>query len=196
MSMHINSRLSRIDIVFNSFRSYIPDAAKEFSWTLEMSFCKISSRPRMLAQKFKGKTSFKQLKRSAHRHRRWKLDEKMHMVRSNVQLVNFTSPTLGSFSNKALTIDTNSKKFEWVHKRFTFPNKMESVLPEGMVERLQIHFSLPAQRQTGKPRLNEFFSLGATSAPNHTNKSQELNLVRHGDSSLGLKAKVSAAICL
>jgi len=194
MSQQIKPRLSRINVVLNSFTSCIPDAAEKFSGTPEMSLSEIAAQPRMLAQKFKGRISFKQLKRSTNRHCRWQLNKNMNMVNSDVKLVDFTSIFDSDFSDKSLAINLNSKKFEGVHRIFWLPHEVESILPEGMTKTLQIHFFPPCLdiSKRAHAKRNFFTDRGLTSSPRSTQEFQELNLVEHGDSSLGLKAEVSS----
>jgi len=150
-------RLRRADVVLNSFGSCISDAPEKLSRAPEVSFSEIASQPRMFVQKFKGAITFKQLKRFAHRHRRWQLDEKMHVICSDVQLIDAASPTLGSFSDEALAIAPQAEKLEKIHGVFRLPHEVKSILPEGMSKTLQIHFLLPARHEQGKLTLSKFF---------------------------------------
>jgi len=98
----------------------------------------------------------------------------------------------GNLSNKSLAVNFDSEKLEWVPGIFTFPDKMESILSEGVFKTLQIHFFSPKLTQKNTAHAN-FFGLvhGDSINPLDINKHQELNLVEQGNSSLGLKAEVS-----
>lgn len=185
-------RLGRTDVVLNSFGSCIADAPEKFSWTPKMSFCEIVSEPRMFRQKFKGAVAFKQLKCLAYRHSWWQLNKQMYMVNSDVKLVDMTSIFDCNFMDEAFTIDANTKKFERVHGIFTFPNKMESILPEGMCKRLQIHFFPPCLGEDRRAHAKRLFNFREGNVnPLSSKEFQKLNLVEEGNSSLGLKAEVS-----
>jgi len=69
---------------------------------------------------------------------------------------------------------------------------VESILPEGMIKRLQIHFLSPAQSRARELMLSKFsFFIEGNVSPLSFKEFQELNLVEEGNSSLGLKAGVS-----
>lgn len=185
-------RLGRIDVVFNSFGGCISDAAEKFSWTPKMSFSEIISQPRMLSQKFKGRISFKQLKCFAHTHCWRQLNKQVDMVNSDVKFVDFTSMFDSNFMDESFTVTSNSEKFKWIHSIFTFPDKMESILPEGMCKTLQIHFLSPAQQRARELMLSEFiYFIEGNVSPLSFKEFQELNLLEEGNSSLCLKAEVS-----
>jgi hypothetical protein len=57
-------------------------------------------------------------------------------------------------SQKNLTINFNSIKFERIPSIFGLPNKMESILPEGVTKGLQIHFFPPESAVRNKAHAN------------------------------------------
>ena len=172
MSTHINPRLSRIDVVLNSLTGCISDAAKEFSWTPKMSFCEISSQPRMFAQKFKGRTSFKQLQRLADTHCRGQLNKQMDMVSSDMKLINFTSILSSGLADKPFAVNSDSIELEGIHGVFAFPHEVECILPEGMLETLQIHFFPPESAVRNKAHANSIFCRGLISSPLHAQENK------------------------
>lgn len=184
-------RLGRSDVVLNSFGSCVSDGAEELAWAPEMSFGEIISKPRMFRQKFKGAIAFKQLKCFAHRHCWGQLNKQMDVVNSDVKLVDFASMFDSDFMDESFTIDANTKKFEGIHGIFTFPNEMESILPEGMCKRLQIHFLSPCLDKNRAHAKQMFSFIEGNVSPLSYKEFQKLNLVEEGNSSLGLKAEVS-----
>ena len=188
----INPRLRRTNVMLNSINSCISNASEEFSRTPEMSMSKIISQPRMLLQKSKGTVTLKQLKSPTNTHSCWHLNEQMDMINTDMQFINFKPVFFGDFSKKSITITHNAEKLEGVHCILRFPNKMESILSEGMFESLQVHFFAP---QTFiRNNVLTMFDLNLVQEgvlnPSWTIDSQELNFVG-GNSSLCLKAEVS-----
>jgi len=175
MLRQISPRLRRIDVVLNSFSGCISDAPEEFSRAPKMSLTEISPQPRMLAQKFKGRASLKQLKCFADTHCRRQLNKKMHMVNSDVKLVNFTSILNSSFMDEPFAVNSDSIKLERIHRIFTFPHKVEGILPEGMFKTLQIHFFPPCLGEDEKAHAKQIFSFhrGPTSGPLDVQELQE-----------------------
>lgn len=154
------------NVVLNSFHRRVSNTSEEFSRTPEVSFPEIFPQPRMLVQKFKGAVAFKQLKRFANAHSRGNLDEEMHMVNSNMQFINAEAMAFSSFPQEAFTVAHNAIELKRVHGVFRLPHKVESVLPEGMVERLQIHFFPPESARGKKAHANSnVFCRGLTSSP-------------------------------
>ena len=150
-----------------------------------MSFSEVLPQPRMLVQKLKGRISFKQLKSSANTHARRELDKQMHMVNSDVKLIDFTTLFDCNFVDKPFTIHLEPIKLKGVHCIFNFPDKMESILSEGMFKTFQIHFLSP---EDSTNYLRNLFQEG-TVYPLYT---EELNINKEdGNSSLCLKAEVS-----
>ena len=129
--------------MLNSFGSCISDAPEEFSRAPEMSFCKIISEPRMFLHEFKRTVALEQLKGFADRHCWRQFNKQMYVIDSDVNFINFTSVFDCDFMDKSLAINSNSEKFEGVHCIFGLPHEVESILPEGMTERLKIHFFAP-----------------------------------------------------
>ena len=153
-----NPRLRRTDIMFNSFSSCVSDTPKEFTWAPEVSFSEIISQPGVFMQEFKGTISFKQLKGFTNTHCWRQLNKQVDMVNSNMEFVNFTSMFQSNLSDKPLTINSDSIKLHRVHCIFTFPHKVEGILPEGMIKTLQTHFFAPKVKASKKAHAN-FVSL-------------------------------------
>ena len=181
----LNPRLRRTDVMFNSFSSCIPNTPKELPWTPKVSFSEVLPQPGVLSHKLKGTVSLKQLKSSANTHVRGKLNKQMHMVNSDVKLIDFTTLFDCNFVDKPFTIHLEPVKLKGVHCIFNFPDKMESILPEAMFKTFQIHFSSP---EDSSNYLRNLFQEGNIN-PLHT---EELNINKEdGNSSLCLKAEVS-----
>jgi len=178
--------------MLNSFSSCISNASEEFSWTPKVSMSEVIPQPGMFLHQLESRIPLEQLQCPADRHCWWQFNKKMDMVNCDMKFVNFTSIFEGNLSDKPLTINFQPIKLEWVHGVFNFPDKMESILSEGMLKTLQIHFFAPQTFIRSKV-LTMFVNLvhGDRVNPHLTNTSQELNLVEEGNSSLGLKAEVS-----
>ena len=65
---------------------------------------------------------------------------------------------------------------------------MEGILSEGMFKLLQIHFLTP---EYSSHYIHHLFSGAQNQSLSNINRTQELNLMEQGNSSLGLKAEVS-----
>ncbi len=139
----INPRLRRSDVVLDSVHSCISNTPKEFSWTPEMSFSKVLSQPRMFLQKSKSRSALKQLKSSTNTYSSWQFNKQVDMVNSDVQFIDFTPIFHSHFSDESFTIHPDTIKLQCVFGILRFPNKMESILSEGMTPTLQIHFFTP-----------------------------------------------------
>jgi len=191
MLSQISPRLRRNNVMFHSFGSCVTDAPEKLSRAPEMSFGKILPQPRMFVQKFKPTVTFEQLQCSANTHRRGQLDEKMDMVNSDVQLVDFASISPSSCVEDSLAILPDTEELHRIFGIFRFPDKMESILSERMFSGFQIHFFPPANstRNPAHAKFANLVSRGAV-APLDINNSKELNF-EDGNSSLGFKAKVS-----
>ena len=193
MLRQIEPRLRRANVVVNSFHSCIPNTSEEFSWAPEMSASKIISQPRMLLQKPESRISFEQLQCLADRHCRRKFNKQMDMIDSDMNLVNFTSMFFCDLSQKNLTINFNSIKFERIPSIFGLPNKMESILPEGMTKGLQIHFFPPESAVRNKAHANsKLVCREGNINPLCDNHLFQEYKMEDGDSSLCLKAEVSS----
>jgi len=180
-----NPRLRRSNVVLDSFSSCISNTPKEFSRTPEIPISKMSSKPRMFFEKFKGAVSFKQLKSPTNTHSRGKLNKKMDVVGSDMQFINLASSSVSNLSEEKLTIHSKPIKFERIHCIFNFPDKMESILSKAMLPRFQIHFSSPKSATRKRVHANFDFSFeepSISALPNSQTK--ELNLLGDGDSSL------------
>ena len=192
MLRQISPRLRRSNIVLDSFGSCISNASEKFSWAPEMSFSEPISQPSVLLHQMVSRVAFEQLQSSAHTHCWRQLNKKMDMVDSDVQLIDVTSIAFSRLADEPFTIDLNSKKFEGVHRIFRLPHKMESILPEGMVMGLQIHFLSPAQQRARELTLSEsLVFIEGNVSPHETKVSRKLNF-GDGDSSIGLKVEVSS----
>ena len=188
-----NPRLRRLNIVVNSFGSCISNTPEESSSAPEVSFSEIISQPGMFVQKFKSSVALKQLKSFANTNCWRDLHKQVDMINSDVKSINFESVLNSDFTNKPLTINSNSKKFKWVPSILGFPNKVEGILSKLMAKTFQIHFFPPKLTQKEKAHANfdKFISRGSTSEPLSINNLKELNLVEQGNSSPCLKAGVS-----
>ena len=191
MLKQISPRLRRSNVVLNSFGSCISNTPKEFSWTPEMSMPKMSSKPRMFLHQLESTVTFKQLQSFADTHSDWHLNEKMDMIKSNVELINFESFSVSNLPEKELTIHSKPIELERVFGIFNFPDKMESILSEAMFSGFQIHFLSPKSAGDKAHANFVFSSEGLVSSPSHINHSKELNF-EDGDSSPNLKVRVSS----
>jgi len=191
MLRQISPRLGRADIMLNSFSSCITNTSEKSSWAPEMPFGEIISQPRMFMQKFVGRIALKQLQGFTDRHCWGQFNKQMDMINCNMQFIDFTSMFQGNLSNKSFTINFHSEKFKWVPSILGFPDKMESILSEGMFKVFQIHFFAPKLKQENIAHAN-FFNLvqEGNIYPLHVSEFQDLN-IEDGNSSLGLKAEVS-----
>ena len=187
MSIQINPRLRRFNVVSDSLGGCVTNATKELSRAPEMSFSEIFSKPRMFMQKFEGGISFKQLQGFANTHRRGKLNKQVDVIKSNVEFVNFEPFSVSNLSQEKFAIHSDSVKLHGVFGIFALPHKVESVLSKAMFSGFQIHFLSPEHSSN----YVQFNSGGLVSRPSDPNHLTELNLWNSGNSSLGLKAEVS-----
>jgi len=173
----INPRLRRSDVVLNCIHSGVSNTSKKLSWTPEMSFSEILPQPRMLFQKPKSRSAFKQLKSSTNTHCSRQLNKQVDMINTNMDFINFTSIFCSHFSDESFTINSNPIEFESVFCILGFPDKMESILSKGMTPTLQIHFFTPQTFIRNKV-LSMFVNLIQEGIyyPPCFNNSQELNL--------------------
>ena len=183
-----NPRLRRSNIMLNSFGSCISDAAKEFSWTPEMSMSEIISQPRMFLHQLESTVSFKQLQSFADTHSDRHLNEEMDMVNSDVKFINFEPFSVSNLPQEKLTIHLQSIELEGVHCIFNFPDKMESILSKAVFSGFQIHFLSPEHSSN---YVHRFISGGLVSRPSDSIHSEILNF-EDGDSSQNLKVWVSS----
>jgi len=187
-----NPRLRRANVMLNSITSRISNAPEKFSWAPEMPMSKIISQPRMLLHQLESAIAFKQLQCSANRHCWRQLNKQMHMVNSDVQLVDGTTIAFSSFADETLAINFNTIELEGVHGIFRLPHEVESILPEGMSKTCKIHFLSPAQQRARELMLSKcLVFIEGNVNPHETKVSQELNYLGDGNSSIGLKAEVS-----
>jgi hypothetical protein len=184
MSSQINPRLRRTDVVLNSVTRCVANTSEELSRTPEMPFCEILSQPRMLLQKFIGCDTLKQLECFTNTHGGRHFNEKVDVIRSDMQFVDAEMIFFSNFADKSFAISPDADELHRVFGIFRLPNKMESILPESMFEASQVHFFTPPNFTFGKfnsqEKLSEFFMFN-----------QQRRLIG-GNSSLGLpKAEVS-----
>ena len=192
MTSQINPRLGRSDVMLHSFTSCVSNASKKLSRAPEMSLPEMVSQPGMLLQKFKGGISFKQLECFANTHSGWHFNKQMHMVSSDMQLIDLKSMSFSSLLYENPAIHSDAIELHGISSVLGLPHKVEGILPEGMFSAPQIHFFAPANstRNGAHAKFAKFSSRGATSAPLVHNQSEKLN-IEDGNSSLCFKAEVS-----
>ena len=145
----------------------------------------------MFLHQSESRISFEQLQGFADRHCWGQFNKQVDVVNSNMQFVNLTSMPYCNFTQKSLAINFHSEKFKWVPSILGFPDKMESILSEGMFKTFQIHFFAPKSAQENIAHANFVYLVhGDRNNPPDINKHQELN-IEDGNSSIGLKAEVS-----
>ncbi len=187
-----NPRLRRNNVVFHSVASCVSNTSKEFSRTPEVSFWKNLSQPRMLSQKAKRTVSLKQLKGFANTYSRRKLNKKVDVINSDVQLINFESSSVSYLPKKELAIHPNSIEFQGVSCIFNFPHEVECVLSKAMFSGFEIHFLSPKSAgDKAHANLTVYFEEPSIQALLDS-QPKELNLMEHGDSSPSLKSWVSS----
>ena len=191
MLRQIGPRLRRSNVVLNSFGSCISNTPKEFSRAPKMSSSKMSSKPRMFFEKFKGAVAFKQLQGLADTHRWRDFHKQMDMVNSDVEFIDFEPFPISNLSQEKLTIHSNKFKLEGIPCIFNFPDKMESILSEAMFSGFQIHFLSPKSAGDKAHANFVFYSGGLVSRPSDSSHSEILNF-EDGDSSQNLKVWVSS----
>ena len=176
-SIQINPRLRRANVMLNSFSSGISNTSEEFSRTPEMSCSKIIPQPGMLLHQLESRITLKQLECFTNTHCWRQFNKQVDVVNCNMKLVNFTSMFQGNLSNKSLAVNFDSEKLEWVPGIFTFPDKMESILSEGVFKTLQIHFFSPKLTQENTAHAN-FIGLvhEGINNPRDNQAFQELNI--------------------
>ena len=190
MSIQISPRLRRADVMLNSFGSRIADTPEKSTGTPEMSFSEILSQPRMFMQEFKGAITFKQLQGFADGHCWRQFNKQVDMVNCNMQFVNFTSVFDCDFIQKSFAINFHSKKFKWVPSILGFPDKMEGILPEGVLKMFQIHFFAPKVKASKKAHANFVDLFHEPNIKAHL-YSEFKFYKEDGNSSIGLKVEVS-----
>ena len=171
------------DVVLDSFHSCIANAPEEFPRAPEMPSSEIISEPRMLLQKLKGSVAFKQLQCLAHAHSARHLNKQMHMVGSDMQLINAEPMPFSSFMDKPFAVSSDTIELKRVHGIFGLPHKVEGILPEGMVKRLQIHFFPPclgiSRRAHAKQNILNS-DRDVHSHPSYAFQFRELNFIEDG----------------
>ena len=187
-----NPRLRRLNVVVNGFHSRVPNTTKEFSRTPEVSFPKVSSKPRMFLKKLVSTITLKQLKSHANTHSRGHLNKQVDVVSPNIELINLEPFSVSNLPKEEFTIHPQPVKLEGVSCVFNFPHKVEGVLSEAMLPRFQIHFLSPKSTgDTAHANFSVYFEESSISTlPN--SQTEELNLMEDGDSSPNLKVWVSS----
>ncbi len=171
------------NVVLDSFHSCVANTPEEFPRAPEMPFSEVLSQPGMLLQKLKGAIPFEQLQCHAHRHCAGHFNEQMHMVGSNMQLIDAESMPVSSFMDKPFTISPNKIELEGVPSILGLPHKVEGILPEGMIKTLQIHFFPPClgTSKRAHAKQNVFYSdRDVHSHPSYALQFQELNFREDG----------------
>ena len=133
--------LGRRNVMLNGFSSYISNAPKEFSWTPEMSFSKVSSQPRINSKQSVSAISFEELKCSGNAHGMRHFNKQVNMVWLHTKLINFKSMLVGNFLEKFFARYSDFVKLKWIPSILGFPHKVERVLSHTMSEMVQFHFS-------------------------------------------------------
>ena len=187
MQLQRNPRLRRFNVVGNSLAGCVADAPEEFSRTPEMSVCEMPSEPRMLFQQAESAVTLKQLKSLADTHRSWHLNKKVNVVNSDVKFINLKPFSVSNLPDEEFTIHSDAIELHRIHGIFAFPDKMESILSEGMLGTFQIHFSSPEHSSN---YIRNLISRGLGSNPSLANHFKELNF-EGGNSSFGFKTEVS-----
>jgi len=188
-----NPRLRRSNVVINSFHSCVPDTTKEFSRTPEVTFPKVSSKPRMFLKKLVSTITLEQLKSHANTHSRGHFNKQVDMVSPNVEFINLKPFSVSNLPQEEFTIHSQPVKLEGISCVFNFPHEVEGILSEAMLPRFQIHFSSPETLIRSKVLTMLGFNFKEPSiSASFTNTSKELNLMEHGDSSPNLKVWVSS----
>lgn len=178
MLTQISPRLGRADVMLDSFSSCIPNAAKESSWTPEVSMSKVISQPRMFLHQLKSRIPLKQIECLTNRYCWRQFNKQVDMVNSDMKLVNFTPMLDGNFSDKSLAINFQPVKLKGVHCIFNFPDKMKSILSNCMLEMFQIHFFAPELAQENIAHAKSISLVhGDSINPLDINRTQKLNLL-------------------
>ena len=185
MLTKISPGLGRINVVSDSLAGCVSDATKEFSGAPEMSMCEIIPQPGMLLQQTESAVTFEKLESFADAHRWRQFNEQVDVVNSDVNFIDFTPFTISNFSDKELTIHSDSIEFHRIHSILAFPHEVESVLSKAMLSRFQIHFSSPIAHAKFV-----FNSGGLGSNPSLSRIQNQLNF-GGGNSAVGLKTEVS-----
>ena len=154
MLTQISPGLRRFNIVSNSLAGGVSDATEEFSWAPEMSLSKIISKPGMFLQKPKCTISLEQLQGSANTHCSWHFNKQVDMINSDMQFINFESMLVSCLPDEKLTIHPDSIKLHRVSSILALPNKVESILAEGVFKTFQIHFLSPRSARGDKAHAN------------------------------------------
>jgi hypothetical protein len=150
MSTQINPRLRRTNVVLNSFARGISHTSEELSRTPEMSFPEMIPQPWMLVHKFKGSNTFKQLECFTNTHGGRHFNEKVDVIKSDMQFIDAESIFFSNFADEPFTISPYANELHRIFGIFGFPNEMESILSKGMSCTSQIHFFTPPNIKFGK----------------------------------------------
>ena len=134
------------DIILDSFRSNVTDAAKEFSGAPKMPFPEIRPKPSMLAEKFISTKALKQVKGFAHTHRVRDFNKTMHVVRHNLKFIKLHAVTLNSFAQDCFAILPHPRKLKTIPAILRLPHKVEAVLPNSVGKICCFHFASGKER--------------------------------------------------
>mgnify|MGYP001616495473 CR=1 FL=1 len=192
MLTQISPGLGRSNVMLHSFTSCISNTPKEFSRAPEMSLREIFPQPKMFLHQHPRGIALKQLQSSTNTHCWRQFNEEMDVVNCNMQFINSATISPSCCIQESLAINSSSEKLKGIHVIFNFPDKMESILSEGMFPSFQIHFLTPQTFIRNKVLTIFDFNLVQEGVldPSCTNTSQELNFAG-GNSSPRLKARVS-----
>ncbi len=127
--------------MLNSFTSNIADAPKELSWTPEMPFSEISSKPRVGSKKSVSRISLEKLKRLGNTHSIGDFNKQMDMVWLDVDFINFKSMSDSNFSKDFFTRNLYFAEFKWIPAVFWLPNKVEGILSNSVSKSVNFHFT-------------------------------------------------------
>lgn len=98
MSIKIDPRLRRTDVISCSFSNCVSDTKKEFFWAPEMSVSEIISEPKMFLHQTEGTISFEQLQGFADTYSWRKFNKQMDVINSNVKFIDFATLLVNELS--------------------------------------------------------------------------------------------------
>jgi len=128
------------NVVLDGFTSNITNTPKEFSWTPEMAFSKISSQPIMLLKDSISRIPFEELQGFRDTHGMWHFNKEMYVVWLNADFIDFKPIFSGNLSKRSFTKFFDLFKLERVPSIFAFPNKVKCILSNRVLEVCKFHF--------------------------------------------------------
>ena len=138
------SMMAIVDVRLDNLSGNIPYGSEKLSGTPKVTFSKMLTQPRMLAEKFVRAASFKQLKGFANAQIRPYLNKHVDMVRFNLKFKDFHIPLFRNFPQKLLAMSSNCLKLKRVFRVFRLPYKMVSILPNAVPVMVKsFHFMVP-----------------------------------------------------